>query len=82
MLQLLAGVERVVLVTVRVPRPWEAGNNSLIRAAEERYDNVRVADWYGASAGRYELFWDDGIHPRPEGAVEYANLIAAALAAP
>ena len=68
----------VVWVNVRVPREWEAHNNRVIASGIQKYPNARLVDWYGATAGRPELFWKDGYHPRPEGAKLYADLIAAA----
>ncbi len=76
----LSGVERVVLVNVRVKRDWEQANNATIADAPSRYPNVRVVDWYGATAGRDDLFASDGIHPGAAGAALYAELIAAAVA--
>lgn len=75
----LRDVPLVVWVNVRVPRDWEARNNRIIASGVSRYPNARLVDWYGATAGRPELFWDDGYHPRPEGAEVYAELIAAAI---
>lgn len=74
----LRDVSLVVWVNVRVPRDWEAHNNRVIASGIEKYPNARLVDWYGATAGRPELFWKDGYHPRPEGAKLYADLIAAA----
>ena len=74
----LRDVSLVVWVNVRVPRDWEAHNNRVIASGIEKYPNARLVDWYGATAGRPELFWKDGYHPRPEGAELYADLIAAA----
>ena len=74
----LRDVSLVVWVNVRVPRDWEAHNNRVISSGIEKYPNARLVDWYGATAGRPELFWKDGYHPRPEGAELYADLIAAA----
>ncbi len=43
-----------------------------------RYPNKAVlVDWYAASAGHPEYFWD-GIHLTPRGARAYTDLIAAA----
>lgn len=76
-MSVLDGVERVVFVNDRVPRPWEAKNNEILAEGVRRYPQRAVlVDWHGATAGREELFWDDGIHPRPEGARLYARLIA------
>lgn len=79
----LDGTERVVFVNDRVPRPWEAPNNEILAKGVRRYPGKAVlVDWHGATEGREELFWDDGIHPRPEGARLYARLIAEKIEAP
>jgi hypothetical protein len=75
----LRDVPLVVWVNVRVPRDWEAHNNRIIESGVARYPNARLVDWYTATAGRPDLFWKDGYHPRPQGAELYANLIAAAV---
>ncbi len=82
MMALLADVRLVVFVNVKVPRPWEAPNNKVLAEGVQRYPNAVLADWHAASAGHPELFWDDGIHLRPEGAKAYAVLVAEALATP
>ena len=73
----LAGARRVVVLTLKVPRAWEAGNNAIIRAGVARYPNAVLADWQAVSAGRADYFWSDGIHLRPEGARAYATLVSA-----
>lgn len=78
LLDILAGVPRVVLVNTAVPRSWAGPNNATLSAAAPRYPNVVLVDWQTASAGNYGLFWDDGVHLRPEGASYFASLIAAA----
>jgi lysophospholipase L1-like esterase len=75
----LADVERVVWVTVTVPRPWEETTNAVLAKQVPRYDNAVLVDWHAASAGRKGLFWRDGYHPRPKGAELYARMIAAAV---
>ncbi|MEE8346734.1 MAG: acyltransferase family protein [Dehalococcoidia bacterium] len=81
MMGVLSDVRLVVFVNLKVPRSWEEPNNAVLASGVARYGNAVLVDWRGASAGRYELFWDDGIHLRPEGASLYAGLIASALAA-
>lgn len=78
----LAGVKRVVLVTLKVDQPWEDGNNAQIWAAAARYPNVRIADWHTTASARPEILYGDGLHVRPEWAWVYADLIGAALHAP
>lgn len=79
MMQALAGVSKVVVVNVKVPRFWEGPNNGVLAEGVKRYPNAVLVDWYGASINRPELFWDDGIHLRPEGAAVYAELVAGAV---
>ena len=79
MMQALAGVPKVVVVNVKVPRFWEGPNNGVLAEGIKRYANTVLVDWYGASSSRPELFWDDGIHLRPEGATVYAELVAGAV---
>ncbi len=76
-MQILQGVPKVAFVNDRVPqRPWQDTNNAVIAAGVARYPGRAVLiDWYAASAGRPELFYDDGTHLRPEGAIFYAEVI-------
>jgi hypothetical protein len=75
----LAGDARVVFVTVRVGRPWESTTNASAWGAAANHANVNIADWYGASEGRPDLFISDGIHLRPEGGQLFAAVVAAAI---
>jgi len=79
MMRVLAGVRKVVVVNVKVPRPWEQRNNDMLAEGVRRYPNAVLVDWHAASANRPELFVDDGIHLQPEGQRVYADLIAAQL---
>jgi hypothetical protein len=79
MMSVLQGVRKVVFLTDRVPRDWEEPNDAVIVQGVARYPNTILVDWRAATAGRSDLFWNDGIHLRPEGARFYAHLIQAAL---
>ncbi len=81
LMQTLEGARKVVFVNVKVPRPWEQPNNDVLAEGVQRYPNAVLIDWYAASAGRPEFFWEDGYHIRPEGQPIYADLIAARLEA-
>lgn len=81
MMGVLDGVSRVVVVNNKVPRPWEQSNDAVLAEGVSRYPNAVLVDWYGASVARPELFWEDGIHLRPEGARVYVDLVAANLVA-
>ena len=82
MMEVLANVRRVVFVNLKVPRSWEGSNNTVLAEGVTRYSNAVLVDWHAASVDRPDFFWSDGIHLRPEGAQYYAQLIAAAVAAP
>ena len=68
MMRLLEGVPKVVVVNVKVPRPWEQSNNEVLADGVRRYlDKAVLVDWHATSASRPELFVEDGIHLQPEG---------------
>lgn len=72
----VAGKNRIVVfVNNRAARPWCEPNNQTLSDAAERYKNVHIIDWFGASANRNELFDGDGIHLSDAGAAEYVSLI-------
>ena len=75
----LADAREVVIVNVKVPRPWETPNNEMLAEAVRRYPKTVLVDWHAASENRPEIFWKDGHHLRPQGAAIYAELIAQAL---
>ena len=78
--KVLRGVDRVVLVTVRIPRRWEGETNDLLKETAANWKQAELADWHGASSGS-DVLWDDGIHPTPKGEAIYARLIKRALRA-
>ena len=79
MMQTLAGARRVVIVTAKVPRPWEDQVNSTLTDGAKRYKNAVLLDWHTIGGAHPEYFYDDAIHLRPEGATAYAELIATAI---
>jgi hypothetical protein len=72
----LAG-RRVVLVTLHVPRSWEAGNNTVLRDCAIRH-GAGIADWSSVAGGAGFLA-GDGYHLNTEGAAAYAGLVASLL---
>lgn len=76
MLDIVGPDKKVILVNIRCPRDWEAQTNRAIANAPSRHSNVvAIADWYGASAGHDEYFYEDGIHVNEAGAKAYIALI-------
>jgi peptidoglycan/LPS O-acetylase OafA/YrhL len=74
----LRGVQRVVLLTVRVPRSWCTQTNQQLARAVRGWPQARLADWYAASAAP-GLLYEDGTHPNPRGARVYARIVREAL---
>jgi hypothetical protein len=77
-----AGVQRIVLVNARVPRPWEGSVNATLAEIASQRPNTRLADWYGHSAGHGDWFAADGVHLTQAGIVGYVSLIGSHLTAP
>jgi hypothetical protein len=75
-----AGWDReLILVNTFGPMPWAGEVNSELTAATWNKRHVEVADWAAAIAPYPYLLWDDGIHPRPSGAVVYARVVSDAI---
>ena len=84
LLDVLSGVRRVVLVNLRVPRAWEGPNNAVIAAAASYGSPVAAFEQRRAGRlahGRHRppRAAVHRLHLRPQGAEEFASLIAAAL---
>ena len=72
------GSERVlVLVTVRVPRRWEAQVNDEIRRIVSERPAIRLADWHAITGAESGLLVDDGVHLTDAGQQRYAQMLTA-----
>jgi peptidoglycan/LPS O-acetylase OafA/YrhL len=75
------GADRqLVLVTVKVPRRWEAEVNATLVDADRRHDNAVLADWHAIAASEPGLLAGDGYHLSRHGAERYAAFLAATVA--
>ena len=64
----LAGVPRVIVLTVHADRGYTNRNNELIATLPGRYGNVTVIDWNNLVAQcEGNCLYDDGIHLPPAG---------------
>ncbi len=86
MMGVLEGVRKVLVVNLTVPPnvadPVAVPNDAVLAGGVRRYPNKAVlVDWYSASAGHPEYFWD-GIHLTPQGARAYADLISSHVGDP
>ena len=75
----LGNVPRVLVVNVRVDRDWQDSVDATLAARVPAHPNAVLVDWFAASDGHPEYFYDDGTHLRPVGAEAYAATIKAAL---
>ena len=76
----MAAVPRVVVLTVRVPgRPYQDANNAIINALPARFPNVTVVDWFSLSEDKKSWFAGDGIHLNGVGQDAYVSAILSAL---
>jgi len=83
MMDALADVPQVLLLTIDVPRDYTAANNALIYDTVNTYPNVALLDWAGLDdTCPGDCFYSDGYHLRPDGQTYYAALISGALQAP
>lgn len=74
------GDRKVYWVNVRVPtKRWQNEVNAMLTEMEKKYDNMTVIDWYGYSNGHSEWFYDDQVHPNPDGMLNYIHLVSEAL---
>jgi peptidoglycan/LPS O-acetylase OafA/YrhL/lysophospholipase L1-like esterase len=76
----LIGKERkILLVNVRVPRPWESIVNKTLMEVAEKYSHTTIVDWYATSANHNEYFVSDGVHLKPAGSKAFAAMIESAV---
>ena len=79
----LADVDKVIVLTVRVPtREYETINNKIIYALPTRFPNVRVLDWFTISKSHPEWFASDKVHPNATGQDRYVEAIVSAVTSP
>lgn len=78
--ELLGSKRQIFLMNVRVSRSWQDSVNKTIRNAAKEYDNVHEIDWYEASKNKPQIFYNDHIHPNPEGGKFYSNLVVHEIA--
>ncbi|MGV1004280.1 MAG: hypothetical protein ACOYEV_05825 [Candidatus Nanopelagicales bacterium] len=75
-----AEAKRVFLVTNRVPRAWESGNNRNLRKCAAAFPGrVAVIDWFSESDSRDAYFRSDGYHLSPSGQAAFARMLDAAV---
>ncbi len=77
LLDQFANADHVYLVTARVPRPWEAEVNQMLREASKR-KRVELIDWHAVAVKHPSYFEADGVHLNIKGARAYSKILAKA----
>ena len=44
-----------------------------------KYDNMTLIDWYDLSNEHEEWFYEDRVHPNPDGMLQYCTLVSQAI---
>lgn len=73
------GINEIILVNVVVPRGWEQETNSTILQAAAAHSTISFVDWNATANGEKALFRSDGYHPSADGALVWAEMIAAEI---
>jgi peptidoglycan/LPS O-acetylase OafA/YrhL len=71
--------EEILLVTVRVSKPWQKAVNDTLRQQAKKHAHVEIVDWNKASGGHRDWFYSDGTHVNPKGGDAYVKLIAGSI---
>lgn len=74
----VAGKSRQVYwINVLVPtRQWQNDVNRTLTAADAKYKNLHVIDWYNFAHTHSDWFYDDQVHPNPTGNPHYGAFVA------
>ena len=78
----LAGVPNVLLVNVRVTKPWQDEVNHALADAVGRHPGVKLVDWFSFSAPHGGWFAGDGTHLTEAGAAAFADLVIGSIPPP
>lgn len=58
---------------------WQESNNTYLEKLSDAHSNVTIIDWKGPVSKHPEWLAEDGIHPNPTGAKEYAHIIKSVM---
>lgn len=74
------GDRKVYWINVRVPtQRWQNEVNSMLEKMAVKYDNMTLIDWYDLSNEHEEWFYEDRVHPNPDGMLQYCTLVSQAI---
>lgn len=74
------GDRKVYWINVRVPtQRWQNEVNSMLEKMAAKYDNMTLIDWYDLSNEHEEWFYEDRVHPNPDGMLQYCTLVSQSI---
>ena len=73
------GDKTLWFVNARNANLWCEDNNNALAAAAEKFDNVKVVDWFGTSVGHDGYLGSDGMRLTSAGADAYADAVFASV---
>jgi peptidoglycan/LPS O-acetylase OafA/YrhL len=79
LIELIGSDRKIVFVNTQVPRSWCEGVNTMLTEVADGYPNAIIADWYTASIGKDDYFYNDNVHPNQTGSKVMAQVIAGAI---
>jgi len=78
-MEAFAGVRRVVVVNIRVPRPWEGPNNEVLTDGVQSHPNAVLVDWHKLGITHPDVFTSDSVHLTTTGIQLLTDAIVAQL---
>ena len=76
-MQILGKQRKVYWINVFVPtRRWQDQVNQELKDDAKKYGNLTVIDWYSYCKDHPEWFYDDHVHPNPDGLNYFGPFIA------
>jgi peptidoglycan/LPS O-acetylase OafA/YrhL len=71
----LEDVDRIIVLTAKVPRKWESSVNRTIAEGAERWPDIEVIDWHTIGNQHPEWFFEDQVHLNGTGMKAYSDLL-------
>jgi peptidoglycan/LPS O-acetylase OafA/YrhL len=78
-MDVFASVRRVVVVNIKVPRPWEQANNEVLADGVQRTPKAVLVDWNKLGGTHPDVFESDSVHLTPSGVHLLTDAIVAKL---
>ncbi|MGK4178755.1 acyltransferase family protein [Lapidilactobacillus dextrinicus] len=80
MMNKLGPKRKIYWINAYVPtRSWQNEVNEKLAAAEKKYKNLKVIDWYSYAKKHPSWFANDHVHPNPKGSPHYTAFVAKAV---